>query len=103
MLYIIYQRDKHRVRLIGHADGGEPGRDLICAAASVLAHTLASLVYELDGEDADIRLRSGDALIACKGDGRTEQITAVFDTVCRGFSLLGEQFPECVSFRQAQG
>ena len=101
MIEIIYYRKNHRVQLQGHAGAGVPGQDIVCAAASMLAHTLAanarSLVERGDALGASIRLQRGDGEVACRAK-RGKTVTAVFDTVCAGFALLAQMEPEHVRY-----
>jgi uncharacterized protein YsxB (DUF464 family) len=101
MIEITYHRKKHRVELKGHALAGAPGQDIVCAAASMLAHTLAANVQRMaaDGDalSAVIRLRQGDGEVGCCARSR-KKVTAAFDTVCAGFALLAQMEPEHVSY-----
>ena len=101
MIEIIYHRKNHRVQLRGHAGAAKPGQDIVCAAASMLAHTLAAnaerLVSNGDALTAAIDLRSGRGEVACKAR-RKREVTAAFDTVCAGFGLLAQMEPEYVSY-----
>ena len=99
MLKITYEREKSRVRLVGHAHYGETGHDLVCAAASMLTHTLAAFVRDIGGEGAEIRLLRGDSLISCRVDEPyRDSAIEIFDRICHGFELLEESFPACVEF-----
>ena len=102
MIQIIYNRDTSRVSITGHAGSGEVGHDLVCASVSILAYTLASLVRNF-GEGVQrgvtVDLNEGEALISCDPveDFRCS-IKLVFDTICTGFELLAQEYPENVSF-----
>ena len=101
MLKITYEREKTRVRLIGHAEFGETGHDLVCAAASMLTHTLAAFVRDIKCENVEIRLLRGDSLISCRVDEPYRDSTIeIFDRICRGFALLHENFPACVEYEE---
>jgi uncharacterized protein YsxB (DUF464 family) len=101
MLKITYDRENTRVRLVGHADSAEAGHDLVCAAASMLTHTLAAFVRDIKGENAEIRLLRGDSLISCRVDEPyRDSAIEIFDRICHGFELLEESFPNCVEFEE---
>lgn len=90
-----------RLLLTGHAGSGEYGRDLVCAAVSILAHTLAANVRELEQlgavEDVVVRLEAGRGEISCAARPQHRAaVELIFRAVCRGILLLGEQWPECV-------
>lgn len=107
MVEIIYKRNSHSLRLQGHAGAGKPGNDLVCAAVSALALTLADNVAQLTAQgDVDrtlLRLESGDSWVRCRSKGKMRPVvTLIFDSICEGFSLLQTLYPEHVSYK-AQG
>ena len=83
------------VTLKGHAGSAEYGKDLICAAVSALALTLAANVE--GKENAEVSLQPGNSRISCHPDA-----AAIFDCVCKGFRLLAERFPEYVCFSEVR-
>ena len=104
MIEISYDRKKHLVTVKGHARSGEKGRDLVCAAASMLVYTLASDVEKLCADHGRVRkpvcrINEGNALISCKPvHGFESVVTLIFDSVCRGFELLQTQYPDNVRY-----
>ena len=79
------------VTLKGHAGSAEYGKDLICAAVSALALTLAANVE--GKEHAEVSLQPGSSRISCHPEA-----AGIFDCICKGFQLLAERFPEHVCF-----
>lgn len=103
MIQVTYHRDYNRVTVKGHAGSDEPGKDLVCASASILAYTLAANVANLEEQgavrDMTAELREGDTEIACTPNRRNRAvITLIFDTVCAGFELLAKQYPQYISY-----
>jgi uncharacterized protein YsxB (DUF464 family) len=103
MIKVIYDRDKNRVSIEGHAESGEKGHDLVCASVSILAYTLASFVQNMKEAkqvyNPKTDLREGDALICCEPPSKYKNsVTLVFDSICGGFELLARNYPEYVSF-----
>lgn len=103
MIEVKYHRKYHRVTIKGHAGSGEPGHDLVCASASILAYTLASSVMNAEIEklvrDAVINLEEGNAEISCKPVNRMKAIhTLVFDSICAGFDILAQKYPNNISY-----
>ena len=85
----------------GHAGSGEKGKDLICAAVSTLVLTLAANTERMVREGwitaPVIRLTDGAALIC--GNPRPEyreSVGLVFGSICTGFHVLAEKYPEYV-------
>ena len=103
MIKVTYHRDFNRVTVEGHALSGEAGHDLACASASILAYTLAEFVKNMNeaGQIAfpAINLNKGYALIACNTPGQFKNsVTLAFDTVCAGFEILAQSYPDNISY-----
>ena len=103
MIRVVYHREYNRLTMEGHAQSGEPGHDLVCAAASMLAYTLAANVKALEktGQATDMiaDLREGKAEVSCKAHYRMKAIvTMIFDAVCMGFSLLARDEAEYITY-----
>ena len=103
MIKVIYHRSYHRLTVEGHAHSGEPGHDLVCAAASALAYTMAGNVANMavNGQVRTPRLEMepGKAEISCSPVSRFKNtVTLVFDSVCVGFELLATQYKEYIQY-----
>ena len=103
MIRIVYQRDRHSVFIRGHAGSGEAGHDLVCAAASILAYTIAAYVKNMEAIGAASYsisvLRAGEAEIACTPIAeRRGEIANVLDSLCEGFAILAREFPKNAKF-----
>lgn len=103
MIKVVYHRKYNRVTIEGHAHSGEAGHDLVCAATSALAYTLATNVAHMKKggclRAAPIKLESGDAEIRCAPRRRFKAtVTLIFDTICVGFESLARQYPENISY-----
>lgn len=107
MTEIIYNLKDKRVTIKGHAQSDEKGKDLVCAAVSALACTLAENIAgyasEIEGIRTHIRLDEGDAEIACTEcpPEFNKVIDLVFCTICTGFEKLAETYPENVKYTLA--
>jgi uncharacterized protein YsxB (DUF464 family) len=104
MILVTYDRSIPRVTVKGHAGSGEVGHDLVCASASILAYTLASLMDSMDKgvqvRDVTVDLdEEKGALISCEpAEDYIHSVRLMFDTICAGFDLLAQEYPEYVSF-----
>ena len=103
MIEVVYHRDYLRLTVKGHANSAEYGHDLVCASASILAHTIAAQVANLSADNKVqrpvIKLESGDAEVSCAPRNRHKaSVKLMFDTVCSGFELLARDFPEFISY-----
>ena len=107
MIQVVYHRKFHRLTVIGHAGAAEPGHDLVCASASILAYTLAANVANMADagqvREPIIQNNEGDTEISCNPRHNLKaSVTLVFDSVCVGFELLAHDYPEYVSYEIRQ-
>ena len=89
---------KLSLRLEGHAGYAEHGNDIVCASASILAYTLASIVGSLDDVKANIEIASGDSLIECEceSDETFNKVLDAFHYTQTGYTLLARHNPQYV-------
>lgn len=104
MIKVKYNRYLNRLTMDGHAGSAPIGHDLVCSAASILAHTLAANVEHMAdaGMCLDVvqDIQEGKARISCKAVRGSERIVAnTFQNVCVGFEILASKFPENISFK----
>ena len=94
----------------GHAGYGERGRDIVCAAVSILTYTLAKNIDTARERgvrtEASIRLDEGDAHILCTADDPDayRALLCIFRVIGEGYALLAESYPHhvtLISFGQA--
>lgn len=99
MTHIAYHRKMNMVEISGHAGWGEEGKDIVCAAVSTLACTLAANMTDELVRDAIIRLEPGDAVIHAAARPKYKNVvTLIFDAIATGFEGVAEQYPENVKF-----
>lgn len=104
MVEIVYNHNDMKVTIKGHAESGEYGHDLVCAAVSALALTLAENVHahsqNFEGVKALIKLDEGDTQIVCTECSKVLRayVDIVFTTICTGFEKLAETYPENVKY-----
>lgn len=91
----------------GHAGAAPKGQDLVCAAASALAETLAQAVERLYYQGMlrrcpRVELCEGNAeIIAQPKQAFRTEAAMVFWTVQNGIAALAESFPENVMLEEA--
>lgn len=99
------------LKIKGHADAAESGKDIICSAATILAYTVAQtlqFMYE-QGElqkKPRIKLTEGDTIIVAKPkpEGYAEVLHTFFVAQV-GYHLLSHNYPQHVelhSFGEAE-
>lgn len=91
--------EKLSLRLEGHAGYAEHGKDIVCASASILAYTLASIVDAFDEVESVIDLKGGDTTIECEcKDKQTyTKMANAYRYTAVGFALLEHSYPQYVS------
>lgn len=95
------QGDKLWLSMYGHAGGGEYGHDLICAAATTLAYTLAQVVTNMNerGELKEapvIHIAQGEALINFR-PREPERGRIIMDVLRAGLGCLAHNYPQNIA------
>ena len=103
MIHVVYCRKQNRVTIQGHAGCGPIGHDLVCAAVSALALTLAGNVSYMEAQEAvygaTVKLDEGSAEIQCTPYRRyKDSVEQIYRSVCVGFELLSTKYPENISY-----
>ena len=107
MIQAVYYRKYNRLTVTGHAGSAEPGQDLVCASASILAYTLAANVANMadNGQVREpiIKTNEGNTEISCNPRHNLKaSVTLVFDSVCVGFEMLAHDYPEYITYEIRQ-
>lgn len=101
MIKVIYNRREHSLSMSGHGQTAEYGYDLLCAGASTLCYALANAVeyFAERGMKARHIVSPGSAEISCVADDAHErEVEVAFDSICGGFAILVEQYPQNISY-----
>ena len=109
MIKATFTRDDESKALIlkvkGHAGQDTTGHDIVCAAASILAYTVAQYlqyVHDRGGlqKKPHIVLNDGDALIVAKPTQEFEgEVLNAFFVAEVGYSLLANNYPQYVELK----
>ena len=88
----------------GHAGQNEPGHDIVCASASILAYTLAQNIKMSEERGhlrypPKIKLKEGDSIITCrvKDEESYIEILHTFLVIQTGYMLLAHNYPHYVA------
>lgn len=91
------------MKLTGHAEQAKKGEDIVCAAASILAYTVAQalqFMYE-EGDmqkKPHIKLDDGDTIIVAKPKAESyAEALHTFFVAQVGYHLLASNFPKYVA------
>lgn len=108
MIHVYFER-KDDIKAIclsvsGHAGQADKGKDIVCAAASILAYTLAqNLIADRRVglyECVEIEM-VGSAYIFCRAkDGDYDHARHTYEVIRKGYELLAGDYPQYVKLNQ---
>ena len=87
------------LRITGHADQGDYGEDIVCAAVSALVETLALGLAEILKEPYQGHVDAGDATFSFHPPMRSES-RAVVETILAGLKDLSASEPQAVRYQE---
>lgn len=88
MITIRYERETGALRCTGHAGYAEPGKDIVCAAASGILYTLLA---NIPGECVEV-WEPGNLAVRCD----TASVRAAVRFCLRGLAVIAEEYPQCM-------
>ena len=85
----------HTLIVLGHANYGEYGKDIVCAGVSALVQALIGWIEEnyWKAECISVDPKEGEVLIACDGG---EDVAAVFYMASIGLLQIADSYPDHV-------
>jgi len=90
--------------LDGHAGAGPKGRDIVCAALSALAFTLARVAQKNTayGTRFDANWEEATMFLHCEPEDKAaqERCNHLFAAFGEGFRMIAEAYPEYVSLEE---
>ena len=93
------------LRVDGHAGQAEPGKDIVCSAASILVYTVAQTIMQMHKQKwlkkkPNINLKDGKAIVTCvpKPEYYEECLMAFFVAEV-GYHLLETNYPQYVGLK----
>ena len=92
---------KHSLEICGHA-GYNPGCDIVCSGASVLAYTLMETIHG-EEEKGNLEVRelsesSGDVKIIFREyKDSHDRINGIMNAIMTGYEMLADQYPNNVT------
>jgi uncharacterized protein YsxB (DUF464 family) len=89
----------------GHADMGEYGEDLVCAAVSAIVQTAILGITEVCHISAGVSIEEGDTTCILTKDAAEDEIqraAIVFDTMIAGLRSIQSSYPKTLKFRNKE-
>ncbi len=81
----------------GHANTAAYGKDIVCAAVSVLVQTLAGMVLLCNPPNREIKLHSGNSRVVAYTN--TDELDIAFVQAVLGLALVAKQYPQIVQIK----
>ena len=104
MIKVTMYWNRLRMEVEGHANFDEAGKDIICAAASILTDTLGETIEEAEARgrcECKVKAEDGKALIwANPTMGSIVEIKSYFRMAVKGFRMLQQQYPGFVTIKE---
>lgn len=87
--------NSHTLVVLGHANYGEYGKDIVCAGVSSLVQALIGWIEENSwkAECISVDPKEGEVLISCEGG---EDVAAVFYMASIGLLQIADSYPDHV-------
>ncbi len=89
----------------GHANMGEYGEDLVCAAVSAVVQTAILGITDVCRIQAGVSIEEGKTLCILPKDAtqeQTERAAIVFDTMLIGLKSIQASYPRTLKFRNKE-
>ena len=103
MIKIAFNPKKYEIKIIGHANHGKKGEDIVCAAVSTLFYTLGKALMDSSmmlQEPPICKDESGNAIISCKPKPEYEgNIIRSYWTILEGFDFLAKSYEKAVKLK----
>ena len=92
-------------RVSGHANMGEYGEDLVCAAVSAVVQTAILGITEVCHIPAGVSIEEGETVCILSKDTNPDEIRhagIVFDTMIAGLRSIQASYPKTLKFRNKE-
>ena len=90
------------LKVQGHAGQDEPGKDIVCASASILMYTVAQSVLDMEQlgylkTSPTVNTQPGNAIVRCCPKKHRSKVKQLYTVVQTGYQLLAENYPQYVA------
>jgi len=107
MTIVTYNRSEHEISVSGHAGAGPYGRDIVCAAASMLSYMLEDYAENTEEANGSVYRSGPEAAFKVKLDPeylRAEHdCEVVLDLMARGYQMLADEYPDFINYEEVKG
>lgn len=103
MINITFKPKTLELEIKGHAEHGEKGKDIVCAAISTLFYTLGeALNQSVDMLECEpiFKDEDGEGTLSCKPkEEYSGNIALTYRAILIGFELVANNYPKNVTFK----
>lgn len=103
MINITIKPETWEMMIDGHAGSDEKGKDIVCAAVSILFYTLGENLWQSASmlwEEPIVRQEDGNGYIVCHPKEEYEgNVACMYRTIMMGMKMMAEHYPEYVSLK----
>ncbi len=85
---------RNSIHISGHAGYASPGKDIVCAAVSILTQNLIQSIQDLTEDDMKYELCGGDTEI--RYQNASERSRVLIDSFCIGIAMIADTYPKYV-------
>lgn len=104
-VHVVKSGENYRsFKVSGHANFDEYGRDIVCAAISVLAQTAASAVFELANIQPKVVVKEKTGLLSCElprnlDEKKQQTVNIIVGTFLVGIRGVLDQYPKYLQLK----
>ena len=101
MIKVTFNPETLELKLDGHANYEESGKDIVCSAVSTLFYTLGNALFQsVDMLEEPPTFNEEKGYLCCKAKEEYKgNIVRTYWTILVGLEMVAENYPENVSFK----
>ena len=94
--------DRHILHIAGHAGFGTYGKDIVCAAVSILGYTWLNelLILEERKQVSNVTYKEKDGELLIEFSGGDDAVNTAYETILTGFEALKQNYPENITLKR---
>lgn len=99
MIYYSTKENPLEIKVEGHANFAELGKDIVCASVSTATILSANLIKRLN-QDNNVTIKIKDGFFHLKVKTQTNEVLAVYENLVWTLKELKEEFPNYIKNKE---
>ena len=99
MIKVIYNSDYKNLKITGHADYADYGKDIVCASVSSIISTSVNLAHEFN---QDIKYTDDNSKIEIINNTNDENVKIVLENMVNMLKDLERQYPKNIKISKGE-